>query len=202
MRKPSFDQSKINYFGGGYYKTPFIDWFCTDLAMERKVPGLKAKTGVIFHANETGNRFDPKMVQVSFKNNFPMVGKLYDSIILSDGVTGGLLFVIDLSVCQYEGRTIRGDVKPPVFFRVWTRDSDIPVVQGNWAEVVEYFSRGGDSRRMFATGKMTKSSFVVRWVCDCGRVNDCEFDMSVSYSCSSCGKVVSLPVKKGDDNGK
>ena len=115
----------------------FFDWFCTEAGLRNRSKSLVAKLNAVLKANgDAGNkRFNPEQVNVCFKNNCPMDGKLYD----------------DFRICELDGTDVLFCVTPKSGFTsdhgassLWARDGDEMVeVEGIkvWDDVLVYFGK-------------------------------------------------------------
>ena len=114
-----FDEAfnKDNYYG-------FYDWFCKDSSLPNKAKTLFSKLKVLVGSP----KFDPSKCYVFFKNNCPMVGKLYDDFRICDLETGDVLYTGSPS-----NRVGKADI--------WGIDNDFdkPILTGTWREVKAWF---------------------------------------------------------------
>lgn len=69
------------------FKNLFWDWFCKGSALENR--GARLAPKVLAVAEALG--YDFNETKVDFKNNFPVVGNLYDSCQFHDSKSGELL---------------------------------------------------------------------------------------------------------------
>lgn len=87
----------------------WYDWFCKDTSLKNKTK----KMGNIVKKVKDGGRINLDTSYVWFKNNCPMVGRLYDDFRFADIETGNVLYTI----CIDDDRS---DFK----YEVWGRDND------------------------------------------------------------------------------
>ena len=66
----------------------FYDWFCRDTALEAKSKKLAKYLESIVHSK----KFDARNTYTFFKNNCPMVGRLYDDFRICDLETGDVIY--------------------------------------------------------------------------------------------------------------
>lgn len=90
-------------------KAGWYDWFCKDTSLKNKTK----KMGNIVKKVKDGGRINLDTSYVWFKNNCPVVGRLYDDFRFADIETGNVLYTIVID-------DDRSDYK----FEVWGRDND------------------------------------------------------------------------------
>lgn len=101
------------------------DWFCQETISASKTKKLAPKVKQIAKSP----KLDPEKVQVSFKNNCPGWGSLYDNFSISNLEDGCVLWAITPASSQ----TGMADVWGPE--NGWAG----PLVEGSWADVLEFF---------------------------------------------------------------
>lgn len=108
----------------------WFDWWCRDTALPRKTAFLGGKVARI----QKSKRFDADKTYVFFKNNCPMVGKLYDQFSICDLATGDVLFC-----AQYLEKGSHGCEH--AHWELYDRNVGFgdPVVNGTWRDVEKYF---------------------------------------------------------------
>lgn len=89
------------------------DWFCSDAALARKTERM----GKIISQIKDGGKVDLDTTYVWFKNNCPLVGKLYDDFRIADIETGKTV----MTICIRQGYTV--------------------YCQGHWREPIREFAR-------------------------------------------------------------
>lgn len=129
----------VERFNNGDFDSPrrsvqceagWYDWFCRDNALANKTYKLGRKVAAIADSK----LFDKTKCYVFFKNNCPMVGKLYDSFSICDLETGDVLFCL-----QNLEKGSHGCDK--AHWEVYNADVsfETPVVNGTWNDVKKYF---------------------------------------------------------------
>ena len=129
----------VERFNNGDFDSPrrsvqceagWYDWFCRDNALANKTYKLGRKVAAIADSK----LFDKTKCYVFFKNNCPMVGKLYDSFSICDLETGDVLFCL-----QNLEKGSHGCDK--AHWEVYNADVsfETPVVYGTWNDVKKYF---------------------------------------------------------------
>lgn len=108
----------------------WYDWWCRASALANKTRVLGKKVLAIMDSK----RFDKNKCYVFFKNNCPMVGKLYDQFSICDMATGNVLFCI-----QYLEKGSHGCDKAHWELYDNNVGFDVPVVNGSWRECIKYF---------------------------------------------------------------
>jgi hypothetical protein len=107
----------------------WYDWFCRDHLLVDKTAKL---TGLL-RSICLSKKINLDSSYVFFKNNCPMVGKLYDQFSICDIETGDVLFCV-IPSC---GHT-RTSGEAQVYAR--SNGFEEPVAKGNWNDVVAYFN--------------------------------------------------------------
>jgi hypothetical protein len=109
----------------------FYDWFCSDKALVAKQKSLDAKVRKIAKSP----KIDVDTMYVWYKNNCPVMGKLYDDIRISDVITGDVIY----NICPKNGHNSKIGLS-----EVYCRDNgfEAPVVSGTWKDVLNYFEVG------------------------------------------------------------
>ena len=103
----------------------FYDWFCSDKALVGKQKSLDAKVRKIAKSPKV----NIDTMYVWYKNNCPVVGRLYDDIRIADCVTGEVIW----NIVPKSGRNGLSEV----YGRI--NDFDKPLVSGSWADVLRFF---------------------------------------------------------------
>lgn len=107
----------------------WYDWFCRDDSLAAKTKYLGSKVVSIMDSK----KFDKETSYVFFKNNCPMIGKLYDQFSICDLETGDVLYC-----CQHLEKGSHGCDKAH-----WEVYGDgnwhSPLVNGSWQDVKKYF---------------------------------------------------------------
>lgn len=121
------DPSRDVQINAGWY-----DWFCSDKSLKSRTKKLYPKVKKIIKSNEHSQRFDPAKVYVSFKNNFPMVGELYDDFRIIDMETYDVLYtIVPKSGMQIE------DGKALLYGR--ENEFSEPLFRGKWHDLIKFF---------------------------------------------------------------
>lgn len=109
----------------------WFDWFCKDTSLLGKTRKLAPKVIQVMESSKI-NKEDS---YVFFKNNCPMVGKLYDSFSICDIHTGDVLYW----VCPSSGFDHKKGVA-----EVWGKDNGFKeaLVEGTWRDVMKFFKEG------------------------------------------------------------
>ena len=108
----------------------WFDWFCKDSALAKKTAKLGAKVCRIANSR----LFDKTNCYVFFKNNCPLVGKLYDQFSICDLNSGDVLFC-----CQHLEKGSHGCNTAHWELYDATAGFHEPVVNGTWKAVEKYF---------------------------------------------------------------
>ena len=108
----------------------WYDWFCRPSALYKKTEMLGRKVVSI----KNSGRFDATKCYVFFKNNCPMMGKLYDQFSICDLETGDVLFC-----CQHLEKGSHGCDHAHWEIYDGSVSFETPVVNGTWNEVKKYF---------------------------------------------------------------
>ena len=119
------DPSRSTQIEAGWY-----DWFCKDSSLKAKTVKLTAKLKQIVNSE----KINQDTMYVFFKNNCPMVGKLYDDFRICDLVSGDVIFTIT----PKSGHDIHNNRA-----EVWGKDNrfEEPLVQGTWKDVKNFFNQ-------------------------------------------------------------
>lgn len=109
----------------------WYDWFCSDGALAAKTEYLGNKVLSILNSK----KFDKTKVYVFFKNNCPMVGKLYDQFSICDIESGDVLFC-----CQHLEKGSHGCGK--AHWEIYGRENDFKntLIEGTWNECKRWFN--------------------------------------------------------------
>lgn len=118
-------RSHIKQLEAGWY-----DWWCVNSALPHKTLKLGRKVCAI----RNSKRFDANKSYVFFKNNCPMVGKLYDQFSICDLATGDVLFC-----AQHLEKGSHGCEHAHWELYDAKCGFETPVVNGTWNEVKKYF---------------------------------------------------------------
>lgn len=118
-------QSHLKQLETGWY-----DWWCKESSLPKKTQYLGSKVASI----KDSKRFDADKSYVFFKNNCPMVGKLYDQFSICDMESGDVLFC-----CQHLEKGSHGC--DHAHWELYDANVSFkePVVNGTWREVKKYF---------------------------------------------------------------
>ena len=108
----------------------WYDWWCRPSALRGKTEKLGAKIVRI----QKSKRFDSDKSYVFFKNNCPVVGKLYDQFSICDIKTGNVLFC-----CQHLEKGSHGCEHAHWELYDASKGFREPVVNGTWRDVEKYF---------------------------------------------------------------
>ena len=106
----------------------WYDWFCRDSSLARKTQTLFKK---VIQISKT-KKFDNKKVYVFFKNNCPMMGRLYDDFRICDLNSGDVLYTV---VPRSGHDSMKGSGE------VWGKENNFssPLLQGSWREIKNFF---------------------------------------------------------------
>jgi len=110
----------------------WYDWFCEDRALPNRFKKLARKVVEIYTTNKAfSNKFDGDNTYIFFKNNCPMIGRLYDDFRICD--SDGVLYTII-------PERIRDKQK---ISELWGRENDFakPIISGDWDDIINYFTR-------------------------------------------------------------
>lgn len=113
----------------------WFDWFCKDRELPNRLKKLARKVFEVYTTNKAfSNKFDGDKTYIFFKNNFPMVGKLYDDFRICDIETGKVIYTI-------VPERIRDKQK---ISELWGRENGFeePIITGDWDDIINYFTRG------------------------------------------------------------
>ena len=108
----------------------WYDWFCRCRSLYKKTAFLGKRVCDI----KDSKRFDAEACYVFFKNNCPMVGKLYDQFSICDIKTGAVLFC-----CQHLEKGSYGCTRAHWEVYDAAVSFETPVVNGTWRDVKKYF---------------------------------------------------------------
>jgi hypothetical protein len=129
----------IENFDNGMYNSEDVDtqcdagwydWFCKDTSLRNKTYKLAEKVKKI--ANILGEEFCNSHY-LFFKNNCPMMGKLYDDFRFCDIKEGGVTYTITPSSGFDSERNIS---------TVWGKENNFEnvLIEGTWKDVVNFFA--------------------------------------------------------------
>lgn len=106
----------------------FYDWFCSARFLESKANKLMKKVGDIIESK----KIDINKQYIFFKNNCPMVGKLYDDFRICDIKTGDVIY----TVIPKSGM----DSEKGLAY-VWGKDNNFKeaIISGTWKDIVKWF---------------------------------------------------------------
>lgn len=108
----------------------WYDWFCSPSALPKKTEFLGCKVCAI----KDSKRFDKERSYVFFKNNCPVIGKLYDQFSICDLETGNVLFC-----AQHLEKGSHGCEHAHWELYDANKGFREPVVNGSWHDVKKYF---------------------------------------------------------------
>ena len=125
FNKGAFHKSDVGtQIDAGWY-----DWFCRDGSLRNKTYSLTRKLSQIVGSE----KINIDTMYVFFKNNCPVVGKLYDDFRICDMKTGDVIYTITPAV-GYKDTYGRSEV--------WgSKENDFkePIVAGTWNDVLFFF---------------------------------------------------------------
>ncbi len=106
----------------------WYDWFCRNSSLLNKTKKLIPKARRI----SKSTKINPDTMSIWFKNNCPLVGKLYDDIRFSDLTTGETVYCVVPS-SGFKSNFGRSEV--------WGKENDFqgPLVRGPWKDVLDFF---------------------------------------------------------------
>ena len=106
----------------------WYDWFCTDKSLINRLNKMTPKVKRIAKSA----KIDQKTVYVFFKNNCPMVGKLYDDFRICDVASGDVVYTI-VPACGHTKNKGRAEL--------WGRENNFkgPIVAGTMQDIYNYF---------------------------------------------------------------
>lgn len=109
-------------------KAGFYDWFCRNTALQGKTKALDPKVKRLAKSS----KINQDTMYVWFKNNCPMVGRLYDDFRFADIETGNVIY----TVIPHSGHNSKYGMA-----EVWGRENDFvaPLVSGTWKDVLAFF---------------------------------------------------------------
>ena len=119
-----------NFIAGAYdsidfdtqCKAGWYDWFCHDASLARKTKRM----GQIIKQVKDSGKIDIDTMYVWFKNNCPIVGKLYDDIRFADIETGAVQFTIQIgderNLTRYCVYGAKNDFATPLFETDFSRE--------------------------------------------------------------------------------
>lgn len=131
----------LERFAKGDFKNPdvsiqveagWFDWHCREnsLAVKTRILAKKLKS-----ISKT-DKFDFDTAHVYFKNNCPVIGSIYDSILVLDTDTNEVMFTI------IPRRIIKDDsMKPKCIAEVYSSENNFkePMAAGTWHDVRKWF---------------------------------------------------------------
>lgn len=117
------DPSRSTQIEAGWY-----DWFCYDTSLKNKTIKLTKKLKSIIESD----KINLDTSYVFFKNNCPMVGKLYDDFRICDLETGEVIYCVTPSSGFDHKKGIS---------EVWGKENKFedPLVEGTWEDVLKFF---------------------------------------------------------------
>lgn len=119
-----------NFVAGAYDSKDFdtqcqagwYDWFCHDASLA----GKTRRMGQIIKQVKDGGKIDLDTMYVWFKNNCPVVGKLYDDFRFADIETGAVQFTIQIgnerNLTRYCVYGTKNDFATPLFETDFSRE--------------------------------------------------------------------------------
>lgn len=127
----------VGKFLNGQYETNSVktqisagwyDWFCQDTSLRNKTRKLGKKVVQLLPSK----KIDGEKMYVFFKNNCPMMGRIYDDFRICDMETGDVIYTI-IPSCGHSAT--QGVAK------VYGRENDFKeaLVYGSWKNVKEFF---------------------------------------------------------------
>lgn len=137
MRKEKSVRTFLEEFDSGKYskndfdtqcKAGWYDWFCNDSALRGKTYKLVPKIKRL----SKSNKIDIDSMYIFFKNNCPMIGKLYDDFRFCDIKSGEVIYTI-IPSCGHEIKFKKSEV--------WGKENNFKeaIVSGTWKDVLNYF---------------------------------------------------------------
>lgn len=108
----------------------WYDWFCKTESLAAKTKKLTAKLKTIV----SSSKINQETHYVWFKNNCPMVGRLYDDFRIADVETGETIYtIIPKSGFERDFGTAY----------VYGRENDFvePLAKGTWKDIKEFFNK-------------------------------------------------------------
>ncbi len=112
----------------------WFDWFCKDTELARRLKPMAKFLKKI----ADGGRFSLRGNYVFFKNNCPMVGKLYDSFSICDIETGNVIYWIGFlgEDCHNLPKHVA-----VAHIREWTTDKHPEMIFKTAADAVKWFNQ-------------------------------------------------------------
>jgi len=112
----------------------WYDWFCKDSELARRLKPMAAFLKKIAE----GDRFSLTENYVFFKNNCPMVGKLYDSFSICNITTGDVIYWVG-----FMGEGCHGQPKhvSVAHIKSWTKSSHPEMIFKTSADAAKWFLR-------------------------------------------------------------
>ena len=109
----------------------WYDWFCNTSSLAAKTEYLGKKVLSILDSK----KFDKTKSYVFFKNNCPMVGKLYDQFSICDIESGDVLYC-----CQHLEKGSHGCDK--AHWEIYGQENDFKdtLIEGTWNECKKWFN--------------------------------------------------------------
>lgn len=115
-------QTQIN---AGWY-----DWFCKDTSLANKTQVLGKK----FLRIKDSSKINLDTMYIFFKNNCLVNGRLYDDFRICDIESKNVIYTVTSAEGHLSGKGQSS---------VWGRENDFkyPLVQGSWADVLNFFNK-------------------------------------------------------------
>jgi hypothetical protein len=112
-------------------KAGWYDWFCKESSLAAKTDKLYKKAQRILNVDK-GRKIDVNKTYIWFKNNCPMLGKIYDDFRIADMKTGDVIYTIVPS---------SGYAKNMGEAELWGRENDFDsaLVKGTWNDILKFF---------------------------------------------------------------
>lgn len=109
-------------------KAGWYDWFCKDSSLQNKTCQLTKKLKQLV----ASSKINVETSYVFFKNNCPMVGRLYDDFRICDMKTGNVIYTVIPSSGHDSEKGVAA---------VWGKENKFeePLVTGTWKDVKRYF---------------------------------------------------------------
>lgn len=126
FKQGAFDSPKRSVqVDAGWY-----DWFCKEESLHRKTK----KLGKMLEQISKSPKIKPDKQYVFFKNNCPMVGKLYDDFRICDITSGEVIYTITPASGHRAHKGIGS---------VWGKENSFsePLFEGSWRDIKKWFNK-------------------------------------------------------------